>query len=441
MSDQTPAAPAHASPAPAPATAPPAAPGTGETPAAVEDLLPGLGALYEDLHRNPELSFAEHRTAALLAGRLRSLGYAVTEGVGRTGVVGILRNGAGPTVLLRADIDALPVAEATGLRYASTITQVGVDGVESPVMHACGHDMHATWLIGAAAILAGQRADWSGTLQLVFQPAEELGAGAAAMIDDGFFDRFGTPDITLGQHVTPWPAGELLYRAGSVMTAADSIRIVLHGTGSHGSTPEQSVDPVVLAASVVLRLQTIVSREIAAADFGVLTIGTLHAGTKQNIIPDSAELGISMRTYEPLVRERMLAAITRIVTGECEAAGSPRPPEIEVTFSVPALVNEPAVTAEFAALFTERFGAGRVGVGPQAAPSEDFGLWGTRAGCPSFFWFTGGGDPAAFRAAIAAGRMQDVHFNHSPFYAPVQDPTIQTGVEAMVAAARHALAR
>ncbi|WP_416347775.1 M20/M25/M40 family metallo-hydrolase, partial [Cryobacterium sp. 5I3] len=378
--------------APAPATAPPAAPGTGETPAAVEDLLPGLGALYEDLHRNPELSFAEHRTAALLAGRLRSLGYAVTEGVGRTGVVGILRNGAGPTVLLRADIDALPVAEATGLPYASTVTQVGVDGVESPVMHACGHDMHATWLIGAAAILAGQRADWSGTLQLVFQPAEELGAGAAAMIDDGFFDRFGTPDITLGQHVTPWPAGELLYRAGSVMTAADSI-------------------------------------------------GTLHAGTKQNIIPDSAELGISMRTYEPLVRERMLAAITRIVTGECEAAGSPRPPEIEVTFSVPALVNEPAVTAEFAALFTERFGAGRVGVGPQAAPSEDFGLWGTRAGCPSFFWFTGGGDPAAFRAAIAAGRMQDVHFNHSPFYAPVQDPTIQTGVEAMVAAARHALAR
>ncbi|MEB0203534.1 M20/M25/M40 family metallo-hydrolase [Cryobacterium sp. 10C2] len=355
-------------------------------------MLPGLGALYEDLHRNPELSFAEHRTAALLAGRLRSLGYAVTEGVGRTGVVGILRNGAGPTVLLRADIDALPVAEATGLPYASTVTQVGVDGVESPVMHACGHDMHATWLIGAAAILAGQRADWSGTLQLVFQPAEELGAGAAAMIDDGFFDRFGTPDITLGQHVTPWPAGELLYRAGSVMTAADSI-------------------------------------------------GTLHAGTKQNIIPDSAELGISMRTYEPLVRERMLAAITRIVTGECEAAGSPRPPEIEVTFSVPALVNEPAVTAEFAALFTERFGAGRVGVGPQAAPSEDFGLWGTRAGCPSFFWFTGGGDPAAFRAAIAAGRMQDVHFNHSPFYAPVQDPTIQTGVEAMVAAARHALAR
>lgn len=406
----------------------------------ISALLPGLRDLYEDLHSHPELSFAEHRTAALLADRLRELGCEVAGGVGGTGVVGVLRNGDGPTVLLRADIDALPVREETGLPYASTVTAAGPDGVEGPVMHACGHDMHATWLVGAAAVLAGSREEWSGTLQFVFQPAEELGAGAAAMIDDGFFERFGTPDIALGQHITPAPAGMVHYRAGSVMTASDSIRIVVHGTGSHGSTPEQSVDPVVLAASVVLRLQTVVSREIAAADFGVLTIGTLHAGTKQNIIPDSAELGISLRTYEPAVRERMLAAITRIVTGECEAAGSPRPPEISITFSVPALVNEPALTQEFAEAFTGHFGAGRVGAGPQAAPSEDFGVWGTRGGFPSFFWFTGGGDPVAFAAAVAAGRMRDIPFNHSPFYAPVQDPTLETGIEALVVAARHAIA-
>ena len=190
----------------------------------IATLLPGLRDLYEDLHRHPELSFAEHRTAAILADRLRELGCEVTDGVGGTGVVGILRNGSGPTVLLRADIDALPVREATGLAYASTVTAAGPDGIDTPVMHACGHDMHATWLVGAATVLAGSRGDWSGTLQFVFQPAEEVGTGAAAMIDDGFFERFGTPDIALGQHITPWPAGGVLYRAGSVMTAADSIR-------------------------------------------------------------------------------------------------------------------------------------------------------------------------------------------------------------------------
>ncbi len=404
-----------------------------------ESLPPILGelrSLYEDLHANPELSFQEHRTSALLADGLAGLGYDVTTGVGYTGVVATLANGEGPTVMLRADIDALPVQEKTGLPYASTVRATDAQRVDVPVMHACGHDMHATWLIGAATLLAATRSAWSGTVVLVVQPAEEVLAGAAAMISDDLFERFGVPDVVLGQHVTPAPAGTVAYRSGPVMSASDSLSIVLHGRGAHGSTPEQSVDPVVMAASTVMRLQTVVSRELGADEAAVVTVGTLHAGTKENIIADRADLALSVRTYDPQVRERVLAAITRIVQGEAQAAGAPREPEIAMTISGPAVTNDADATAQVANAFVAHFGAERAAEGPRTPASEDFGLYGDRSGAPSVFWFVGGTDPTLYARALAEGRVaEDVAFNHSPHFAPVQDPTIATGVEAMVVAA------
>src|ERR687886_1766006 len=251
---------------------------------------PGLEDLYRDVHAHPELSLQERRTAGLAAGRLRDAGWEATEGVGGTGVVGLLRNGEGPTVMLRADMDALPVREQTGLPYASTVTATDPSGRELPVMHACGHDMHVTWLVGTTTLLARAPDAWHGTVLAVFQPAEETAQGAQAMIDDGLFDRFPRPEVILGQHVMPAPAGELSYRAGTTQAAADSLEIRLFGRGAHGSMPESSVDPVVMAASTVLRLQTIVSREVAAAQAAVVTVGALQAGDKDNVIPDEALL-------------------------------------------------------------------------------------------------------------------------------------------------------
>lgn len=399
---------------------------------ALPPLLPDLSSLYEDLHAHPELSFAEHRTAQVLATRLRDLGYQVTTGVGRTGVVAVLANGPGPTVLLRADIDGLPVAEATGLPYASTVRVVDASGATVPVMHACGHDMHATWMIGAATLLATHR-EWSGTVMIVLQPAEEVGSGAAAMVDDGLFERFGLPDVALGQHLGPFPAGLVLHRAGATMAAADTVRVVLHGAGGHASRPETTVDPVVMAAHVVTRLQTIVSREVAATDTAVVTVGMLHAGSKENIIPDRAELGLSVRTFSPAVRERVLGAVGRIVAGEAEAAGAPRPPEVSSTVAAPLLDNDATGTATVAGAFVRHFGPQRVAELAPLPGSEDFGVFGTRGGFPSVFWFVGGADPDAVAAAAAQGR--EVPSNHSPYFAPVQTPTIATGVETMVTAA------
>ena len=278
-------------------------------------LIADLEGLYEDLHASPELSFAEHRTAAILADRLQALGYEVTRGVGGTGVVATLSNGEGPTVLIRADIDALPVNEATGLAYASAVTAINDAGESVPVAHACGHDMHATWLIGTATVLSGHQDQWNGRLLLVVQPAEEVGTGADAMIDDGLHERFGTPTVALGQHVVPSPAGTVLHRSGPIMAASDALKITLHGHGGHGSSPHTTIDPVVMAASTVMKLQTIVSRGIDPGATAVVTVGTLHAGTKENIIPDTAVLTLSVRTFEPAVRDRVLASIERIRRG------------------------------------------------------------------------------------------------------------------------------
>lgn len=404
----------------------------------VDELRPELGERYEDLHAHPELSFQEHRTAGIVAERLDALGYEVTTGVGGTGVVATLGHGDGPTVLVRADMDALPVEEATGLAYASTVRGTDPDGVDVPVAHACGHDVHVTWLLGTAALLARDAAQWSGRVVLVAQPAEELGGGAEAMCDDGLFARFGTPDVGLGQHVAPAPAGWLLYRAGTTMAASDAVRIVLHGRGGHGSMPEATVDAALLAASTVVRLQSVVSREVAAAEQAVLTVGSLHAGTKENIIADRAELGLSIRTFEESVRGRVLEAISRIAHGEADAAGSPHPPEITTTYSFPALRNDEAATDALEAAFRASFPADRLLPAPLVPASEDFGVFGTRGGFPSTFWFVGGTDAETYLEALAADRVSDdIPSNHSPHFAPVQDPTLAAGVEAMYVAARQ----
>src|SRR3954451_14887993 len=318
-----------------------------------------LEDLYRDIHAHPELSLQERRTAGLAAERLRIAGYEVTEGVGGTGVVGLLANGEGSTVMLRADMDALPIREATGLPYASTVTATDADGDEAPVMHACGHDMHVTWLSGATSLLAGSRDAWHGTVLAVFQPAEETARGAQAMIDDGLFDRFPKPDVIFGQHVMPAPAGQIGYRAGTTQAAADSLEVRLFGRGAHGSMPESSVDPVVMAAATVLRLQTIVSREVAASQAAVVTVGALQAGSKDNVIPDDALLKINVRSFDEGVRRHVLDAIERIVNAEAAASGAPRPPEITNTEHYPLTVNDPERTRRVASVLLARFGADR----------------------------------------------------------------------------------
>ncbi len=395
-----------------------------------------LRALYEDLHAHPELSFQETRTAAIVADRLERLGFAVTTGVGRTGVVGVLDNGEGPTVLCRADMDALPVTEDTGLPYASTVRGVDAAGTEVGVAHACGHDLHVTWLLGAAAELVARRGSWSGRLLVVFQPAEEIGAGAQAMVDDDLFARFGTPDVVLGQHTAPAPAGWILQRPGPAMASADMVRVTLHGRGGHGSSPQFTVDPAVLAASVIMRLQTIVSREIDPLEMAVVTVGTVQVGTKANVIGDDAVLGLSVRAYSEFVRTRILEAIERIVTGECATAGCTEEPEIEVLESLPVLVNDADAIGRVAAALDAHFGAGAVVESPRVTGSEDFGIFGTAAGCPSAFWFVGVTDPERVSRALAEGRYaEDIAYNHSPRFTPDIDASLGLGIEAMTQAA------
>src|ERR1700739_90534 len=310
----------------------------------LNELLPDLEALYKDVHSHPELSMQEVRTAGLAADRLRAAGYEVTTGVGKTGVVGLLRNGEGPTVMLRADMDALPIAENTGLPYASKFSAKDAEGNVVPVGHMCGHDMHVAWLVGAATLLSQARDAWKGTLMAVFQPGEEPAQGAQAMIDDGLLKRFPTPDVVLGQHVMVGPAGSVAGSAGPITSAADSLQIRLFGRGAHGSMPQASIDPVVMAAAVVMRLQPIVSREVAANDAAVVTVGVLQAGTKENVIPDEAIIKLNVRTFDEGVRKLVLAAIERIVNAEAEASGSPRKPEITPLDHYSLTTNDPDAT-------------------------------------------------------------------------------------------------
>jgi amidohydrolase len=410
-----------------------------ESPATV---LAGLGEtrtwqeeFYRQLHQHPELAHQEQRTARGVAERLRSFGYDVHEGVGGTGVVALLHNGDGPTVLLRADMDALPVREQTGLSYASTETSADQDGHQVSVMHACGHDVHVTCLLGAAELLAAATGQWSGTLVTLFQPAEELGDGARGMVEDGLAKIVGRVDVALAQHVLPFPAGQVRTRPGPVLSAADSMRITLHGRGSHGSMPQAAVDPVVLAAMVVVRLQGIVSREIAPTDPAVLTVGSIRAGTKSNVIDDHAVLELNIRSYSEETRQTILDAVRRIVTAECQASDSPREPEFELFDRFPATHNDPAITERVRACFDDFFGDRAADLDLQSA-SEDFGDLPTALGVPYSYWGIGGVDPDTFEAARRAGRVsQDVPVNHSPYFAPVVQPTLDTGTQALVVAA------
>jgi amidohydrolase len=399
-------------------------------------LLPELESLYTDLHAHPELSMQETRTAGLAADRLRAAGYDVTTEIGRTGVVGLLRNGDGPTVMLRADMDALPVEEATGLPYASTVKATDREGKMVPVMHACGHDMHVAWLVGATTLMAQARKAWRGNLMAVFQPAEETAEGAQAMIDDGLFDRFPKPDVVLGQHVMVGPAGTIGGRTGVITSAADSLQIRLFGRGAHGSMPQASIDPVVMAAATVMRLQTIVSREVAAAESAVVTIGSLQAGTKENVIPDEAIIKLNVRSFDEGVRKRVLAAIRRIVDAEAAASGAPRAPEITPLDRYSLVVNDPAASKRVVDAFRRHFSADRVRETGPAPASEDFGSFGAEWHAPAVFWFVGGTDPKSYATAKKTGRLNEIPTNHNPRFAPVIHPTLATGVEALVVGAR-----
>jgi len=402
----------------------------------LDRLIPDLEGLYKDIHAHPELSMQETRTAKLAAERLRAAGYEVTEQVGKTGVVGLLRNGDGPTVMLRADMDALPIQEATGLPYASKVKANDREGNTVPVGHMCGHDMHVAWLTGAAALLSQAREAWKGTLMVVFQPGEETAEGARAMIDDRLFERFPKPAIVLGQHVMVGPAGTVAGSAGPITSAADSLQIRLFGRGAHGSMPQASIDPVVMAAATVMRLQGIVSREVAATEAAVVTIGVLQAGTKENVIPDEALIKLNVRTFDAGVRKRVLGAIERIVQAEAAASGAPRPPEITPLDRYPLNVNDKEASERVAGAFRAHFHADRVMHTGPAPASEDFGCFGTEWNAPSVFWFVGGTDPATYAKAKQEGRLNQLPVNHSPQFAPVLHPTLETGVEAMVVAAR-----
>jgi amidohydrolase len=343
-------------------------------------------------------------------------------------------------VLLRADMDALPVREATGLPYASEVTVTDVDGDEVPVMHACGHDVHVTCLAGAAHLLADGSAHWSGTLVLLFQPAEETGDGARGMVEDGLRELVPAPQVALAQHVMPLPAGRVGTRCGPVLSAADSMRITLHGRGAHGSMPQAAVDPVVLAAMVVVRLQTVVSREVPPGETAVLTVGSIRAGTKSNVIPDSAVLQLNVRTYTDATRTTVLDAIRRIVRAECAASDCPEEPEFELFDRFPLTENDAAVTDRVASAFADFFGDRTQPVGQQSA-SEDFSDIPSALDVPYTYWFIGGTDPDGYDRAQRAGRVaQDVPVNHSATFAPVVQPTLDTGTQALVVAALARLA-
>ncbi|MEV7604953.1 amidohydrolase [Paenarthrobacter sp. NPDC089322] len=400
-----------------------------------------LEELYRDLHANPELSFQEVRTADIVSGHLEDLGLLVHRAIGKTGVVGVLDNGPGPVVMLRADMDALPVKEATGLDYASAAVGVDHDGREVPVMHACGHDVHVTCLIGAVETLARNKHDWQGTLIAVFQPAEEWGGGAQAMVADGLYDAVPKPDIVLGQHVAPFPAGWFGVRPGVAMASADSLNVTLHGRGGHGSRPETTVDPVLMAAAATMRLQGVVSRELAASDAAVVTVGQIHAGTKNNIIPETATLGLSIRSFSESTRDKVLGSIERIVRSEAAASDAPKEPDFHYEERFPLTVNNEPAANRITAAFRAAFGDNKVIDPGPVSGSEDVGELATAAGAPLVYWFLGGIDESYARQWADQGRLpEDVPSNHSPYFAPVIQPTLTFGTEALVTAAREFLA-
>ncbi|NKY98467.1 amidohydrolase [Nocardiopsis alborubida] len=408
----------------------------------LDELFPLVEGFYVDLHKNPELSHAEHRTASGVAEWLTRTGYEVHKGVGGTGVVGILRNGPGPTVMLRADMDALPLEERTGLPYASTARAANDEGAEVPVMHACGHDAHTACLVGAADLLSETRDEWAGTVMVVAQPGEETLDGAQAMLEDGLFDRFGRPDVILGQHLGPQPAGLISHRAGVILGASNSYRVRVYGEGGHASQPNTTVDPVLIAASIVTRLQGVVSREVSPSEMAVLTVGRIQAGTKANIIPDEAYLEINTRALNDNVSAQLEEAIGRIVRAEAAASGAAREPEIERFQGAGVTRNDPQSTADVAAAHHAYFGDEYVIHLPDPFPATEdfsyFGLPGDPQPIPYVFWFVGATPHDVWEAApgdTPYEKMGNVPSTHSPFFAPAREPTLRAGLAAITVAA------
>ena len=402
--------------------------------AGYEALRPDQEAFYQDLHRHPELSHQEHHTAQRVVGRLSDNGFTVTTGIGGTGVTGVLVNGSGSAVLLRCELDALPLREETGAPYASTVTVRDGTGMEVGVTHACGHDLHMACMTGMAKLMADHRDRWHGTLITLFQPAEETGEGAQEMVDDGLFKKIPVPDVALAQHLLSGIAGTVRTRSGPFMSAADSLKVTVYGRGGHGSTPQNTVDPVVLAAMIIVRLQTVVSREVTPGDIAVVTVGSCHAGTRSNVIADHAVVELNVRSYSSATRQRMLDAIQRIVRAECQASGSPRDPEFETEFTFPVTDNDAAVTDRVAKAFAAHFGD-RADEIPRQTVSEDFSKIPDAAGVPYTYWGLGYTDRDTYLAAEKAGHLDDLITNHSPKFLPPMQPCLRTGTEALLAAA------
>ncbi|KAK0110863.1 hypothetical protein ONS96_002452 [Cadophora gregata f. sp. sojae] len=467
------------------------------------DLTP-FETLYKTLHQNPGLSLQEHLASTTAATHLRTLpSFTIRNSIGGTGLIGFLTNGPGPTVLLRADTDALPVKELTGLPYASEKTEVDVeDGVEKPVMHACGHDMHVACMLAATTTLSEARDEWRGTLVVLFQPNEERGAGARAMVEDGLYDmeRHGcpVPDVVLGQHVMPFAAGEVGTRVGNFASAADSFKVEVFGRGGHASQPrthpfsiglvdhtrtwilhqkrvlgfgwswmneslilefgvpradhceDRTIDPVVLASHIVVRLQTVVSREVDPREAAVVTVGSIQAGQTENIIASSAILKLNIRTTSPTTRTRVLSAIKRIVSAECDASGSPQPPSWHPTSSFPFTINDAETTEKVSTSFNDYFGEKHNPNSGHLGGSEDFAILATEApnpkaeggrGVPYCYWIFGGVDPETWKEKESEGKLDEIPINHSAYFAPAVQPTLKTGVDALVVGALAFLGR
>ena len=403
----------------------------------VDGVYPDAHSLYVDLHQNPELSGQEKETAAKLGSRLRSLGYEVTEHVGGTGVMAVMKNGPGPTVMLRTELDALPVEEKTGLAYASKAHAKNEAGVDVSVMHACGHDVHMASLVGAASVMAHSKDSWHGTLELIGQPAEETLSGAKKMVEDGLFTRFPKPDVAVALHVNNiLPAGKVGIVSGTYDTNADSLRITIYGKGGHGAAPQTTIDPIVIAARTILALQTIVSREVKPGEMAVVSVGYVQAGTKNNIIPDQAVLGLTVRTKKAEVRKQVLAAIARIAKGESEASGAPREPLIERYEFTDSVYNDPGLAQRLREPLEAALGKDSVLTAEPKTPSEDFSYF-LAQGIPGFYFDLGGANPEKLAEAKAAGTA--LPSNHSPLFAPDAEPAIKTGIAAEVAVLRNLL--
>jgi amidohydrolase len=407
---------------------------------AIKRDMPSLMELYRDLHANPELSFQEFKTSAKLAEEAKRLGFTVTEKVGQTGVVAVMKNGAGPVVMIRADMDGLPVIEQTGLPYASKVKGISKSGVETGVMHACGHDTHMTGWVAAARQLVANKDKWSGTLVMILQPAEEIGSGARAMLADGLYTRFPKPDYVIGFHdAAQFPAGAIGYTSGFALANVDSVDIKVRGIGGHGAYPQTTKDPIVLAARIVGALQTLVSREVDPQDAAVVTVGSFHAGAKHNIISDQATLLLTVRSYSDATRKLLLDGIKRIARGEAIAAGIPedRMPEITIAEDefTPATYNTPELTTKVAKLFDARFGKERVMATPPVMGGEDFSEFyrADKANVESLIFWVGGVPQADIDAAKNGGKS--LPSLHSPYWSPDAEKVIATGGEALAAAA------